>query len=481
MSYIDDIFENQIPIAVYCGPQPAFERDGVTYPDKIVEEQYQLLKECGVNTIFGHEDLFSTKNEHLAYRAMDICHKLGLAYFARDYVSYEYCSDGKGKRHYSELTEAEKDDLDKRYEQSLHKYKDHPAFAGVMFIDEPGESSFEGIRRGKAVFDRVCPGKKFYVNLFPYNVSAYLYQYGREKGGTLIDPIYQPVVNTHLERYQAYLDRYLSVVNPDFVSYDAYSFVGRVGIDNAIHRALWDMTQYVSDVCRKTGRGYWHFLQCGGRWDNDWNTRITTMADVNLQISVAMAFGTNVLQIFPGCLPVWFYGGINHSGVIDAYGNRTEQYPLFQYAFMQLKKIEKYLVHAQLKGMLVSDAPYFGMLPSKETIEEIESRESDRAMVTFDGNLHQLGGVQLKEYKELKGITSTSQCIVSCFEKNGETFYFLFNNSAYVAADVTLHFDGDYTYEHTQRTVTDTSHGNSLTIHALPAGENVLIRIVGRA
>ena len=80
-------------------------------------------------------------------------------------------------------------------------------------------------------------------------------------------------------------------------------------------------------------------------------------------------------------------------------------------------------------------------------------------------------------YGALTSIRSTSQAIVSCFEKEGETFYFLFNTSAYAATDVTLTFDDTYVYEHTQRTVTDISEGKSLTIHALPAGENVLIRL----
>ena len=362
----------------------------------------------------------------------------------------------------------------------MRRYKDHPAFAGVMFIDEPGESSFEGIARGKAIFDRVCPGKAFYVNLFPYYISAYTYQYGREQGGTEVDPLYIPKVYSNLDRYKVHLDRFLKTVDPAFVSFDAYPFVGRKEAENAIHRSLWDMTQYVAYVCAQQDRDYWHVLQCGGRWCNDWNTRITTAADVSLQVSVALGYGAKTLQLYPGCFPNCCIGGIEHSSLVDEWGNLTEQYPLFQYAFMQVKAIQKHLVHAKLKGMIVSDSPYFGLLPSQEKIGEVLSRDKNGEMEIFDGTLCPDGNMQVSEYKQLKKVESTTQCIVSCFENKEETVYFLWNNSAYAASDVTLTFDGDYIYEHTQRTVTDRSEGKTLTIHALPAGENVLIRIVNK-
>ena len=255
---------------------------------------------------------------------------------------------------------------------------------------------------------------------------------------------------------------------------------GRKEAENAIHRSLWDMTQYVAYICAQQGRDYWHVLQCGGRWCNDWNTRITTAADVSLQVSVALGYGAKTLQLYPGCFPNCCIGGIEHSSLIDEWGNLTEQYPLFQYAFMQVKAIQKHLVHAILKGMIVSNSPYFGLLPSEEKIKEVLGRDKNGEMEIFDGKLCPDGNMQVSEYKQLKKVESTTQCIVSCFENEEETVYFLWNNSAYAASDVTLTFDDDYIYEHTQRTVTDTSEGKTLTIHALPAGENVLIRIVDK-
>ena len=130
--------------------------------------------------------------------------------------------------------------------------------------------------------------------------------------------------------------------------------------------------------------------------------------------------------------------------------------------------------------MVLSDAPYFGLMPDHSVVQMVEDRDLGAGKGIFEGTFHRYGNIMMENYGALKQVKSGSQVIVSCFEKEGETFYFLFNTSAYAATDVTLSFDAEYIFAHTQRTVTDTSEGKDLTIHALPAGENVLIRIVGK-
>ena len=480
MSYIKEVMQNEILIAPYCGPMTAYIKDGVHYPNRIIQEQYQLLKDCGVNVVYGNQERMNTPTEDQVFEALDICEKLGLVYFVLDQITYEYCGRNEQGKLYTQFTEAEKKCLDRRFEESLRKYKDHPAFGGILFVDEPGSASFPGIRAGKEVFDRVCPGKRFYVNLYPMYISPQQYQYGWTRVTGETDPEYEPYKQTNLERYKHYFKQYMEIVDPDMVSFDAYPFMVVREANNAVHRALWDMTQYVSAECRKRGIEYWHFLQVGGRFVGGEQQRITTMGDVSLGISVALGYGAKALELYTGCFPNLCIGSREHSGLIDAFGNITEQYPMHQYAFMQVKAIEKYLVHAKLVAQLVSDAPYYGLLPSHEEIRRMEDLDKGAGDCIFDGTFLPDGNIQVSEYGALKGITSTSQCIVSCFEKDGETFYFLWNNSPYAASDVTLHFDDEYVYECTQRTVIDRYEGKDLTIHALPAGENVLVRILSK-
>lgn len=487
MSRFDEIFQNEIPITVFCSPEGPFTKNGVEYPDRINEEQYKLLKDCGINVVYGHE-VFMDRPDSVAelFKSMDICEKLGLVYFVRDYHTNQYCwkakvgHDGLEEKLWSDRTEEEKAAIDAKYEANLRVYKDHPAFGGVLFCDEPGSANFEAIKAGKAVFDRVCPGKRFYTNLFPMYSHSKLLQYGVSFYDGPIDPEYEVFKHTNLERFQYHFDKFMDIVDPDIVSFDAYTYWHIGGIYNTVHRAQWDMTQYVSNECRKKGKEYWHFLQVGGKFDGESHLRITNFGEVNLGISVALGYGARALELFTGCSPNCYQQTGSHDGIIDGFGKITEQYPMYQYAFMQVKAIEKYLVHADLKAQIVSTAPYFGLLPDAKVVRAMEDQWKGAGDTVFDGTFLPDGNIQVREYGALKGITSTSQCIVSCFEKNGETFYFLWNNSPYAASDVTLHFDDEYVYEHTQRTVTDRSEGKDLTIHALPAGENVLVRITGK-
>lgn len=481
MTYTDKILKDEIIISVFCSPEGAFSKDGVEYPNRINEEQYKLLKDCGINVIYSHE-IFMDRPESVAelFKSLDICENLGLVFFVRDAITYEYCWKHEGEKLYRELTDEQKADLDARFEANLRIYKDHPAFGGVLFTDEPGSTNFEAIKAGKAVFDRVCPGKRFYTNLFPMYTSSALLQYGVSFYDGPIDPEYEIIKHTNLERFKYHFDKFMKEVDPDIVSFDAYTYWDIGGIHNTVHRAQWDMTQYVSDKCRQHGKEYWHFLQVGGRFGGEEHLRITNFGDVNLGVSIALGYGARALELFTGCSPNVYQGIGCHDGIIDGFGNRTEQYPMYQYALMQVKAIEKYLVHAKLKAQMVSDAPYFGLLPAPEVVRTMEDQWKGAGDTVFDGTFLPDGNIQVAEYGALKGITSTSQCIVSCFEKNGETVYFLWNNSPYAASDVTLHFDDEYVFEYTQKTVTDKSKGKELSIYALPGGENVLVRIVGK-
>ena len=270
MNYTDKTLNDEIIISVFCSPEGAFIKNGVEYPNRINEEQYKLLKDCGINVIYSHE-IFVDRPESVAelFKSLDICEKLGLIFFVRDAITYQYCWKHEGEKLYRELTDEQKADLDARFEANLRIYKDHPAFGGVLFADEPGSANFEAIKAGKAVFDRVCPGKRFYTNLFPKYSSSERLQYGVGFHDGPIDPEYEILVHTNLERFQHHFTQFMDIVDPDIVSFDAYTYWDIGGIANTVHRAQWDMTQYVSDECRKHNKEYWHFLQVGGRFDGE--------------------------------------------------------------------------------------------------------------------------------------------------------------------------------------------------------------------
>ena len=106
--------KNKFVVSVYCGPQPPINVDGKQYPDRMVKEQFELLKDLGVNTVYGQCDIMNLETEVYAFRALEICDELGMDYFVKDLISREYCSLGEkmfNKYHFKDfrnLTEEEK-------------------------------------------------------------------------------------------------------------------------------------------------------------------------------------------------------------------------------------------------------------------------------------------------------------------------------------------------------------------------------------
>ena len=473
MTEIDRKLQDEIVLTVYCGPQPPYKKDGADFPDRITEEQYTLLKNCGMNLVFGHEDIMNKDTESYAFRALDIAQKVGIGYLVKDDFTLRYCGLGKKYKDFRAMTEEERKELDDGFRKSLMRYKDHPAFASVVAADEPGSDMFPGIARAKKVFDEVCPGKIFWVGLYPYYISAAQYQFSWECMDWKGDEIYAPYVKPNILRYEPYLDNYIKTVDNDILCYDAYPFMENGEVKHNVHMILYELQQAYSKAAIDNGKKFWLALQNGGGWCSDERIRITSLGEVALGVSLALAYGAKGMLLYTGCFPnCCWTSKTEHSGVIDLYGNITEQYPLFQYVFMQVKAIQKYIVHASLKGYIVS-GEYFGMLPSDEVIERQNAPET-----IFRGKFPEYANMEINEYKELKKVEASSQAMVSCFDNAGESVFLVVNNSPFVAMDVKLTFDGEYEFEYIVKTVAKTAVTKTLEIYGIPAGENVLVRII---
>lgn len=470
-------FNKEMAISTYCAPQVPITFDGEDYPDRVTEEQYRKLKDCGLNLAMGQSEVMNTPTEKFVFRALEICEKLGIKYLVKDNICREYCGLGGKYKDCRKMTEEEKQELDDRFYKSLLRYKDYPAFEGIIMVDEPGSDMFPSIARAKKVFDKVCPDKIFFVNLFPYYISEKQYQFGWEKGvDGDIDIEYKPFVKPNIERYMHHLKLFLDTVDTEIVCFDAYPFVAMKGFEQAVHYVHFELTQYVAQVCRERKKKFWFCLQTGGKWYND--VRITTFGEAQLNVNIPLAYGASGFVMYTGCFPNdCLENKKEHSGILGRYGERTEQYPVFDYAFMQIRAVEKYLSDAELKATVFSGSKYFGLLKNADKIAEYENAEGGGRSV-YDGRIPEYGDISVKEYKELKGVFSTTQVMVSCFELNGKSEFMVVNTSPYAATDFTLKFDNEYEMEYIKGTYVDNVKSDVLTVDILPAGEFVFIRIL---
>lgn len=414
------------------------------YPNKITEEQYKAAKEAGIDILYSHGEVMNTKTEKYAFSSLVFAEKTGLAVYVRDEIAKEYVSLGdRGYKPYASLSDNEKDDLDKRFINSLKRYCGYESFAGIAFWDEPGYGSFEGIARAKKVFDGVCKDKAFYVNMYPYYITPKQYQFGYFNSVVSdkpTDPHFDIVEGgRNIDRYEFLYDEFIRIVKPDFFSYDAYPFQTIGNVQTSVHEILWEMPQFLHGKEMENGTPFWVFLQAGGKWEGSVSTRVPTFEEISLGVGVPLLYGAKGLQVFPYCYPNdWISDNVAEAGLIDKNGEKTRFYYDYARILGYVKAMQSYLVKSELKGIIKSGV-YKNGLPPADKLAEIKWGEC-----IFQGNLPSKYNIEITFYKDVKEIDSDTECLTGCLDIDGKDGYFLVNNSITDNAGYRIAFDSKF-------------------------------------
>ena len=252
-------------------------------------------------------------------------------------------------------------------------------------------------------------------------------------------------------------------------TYDIYPFVEYKGL-HIINKALYSLPQLANKWMTKRGGEFWVFLQCGGKWDD--LAKVTNFAEIQLSVSAAMAMGAKGLELYTGCFSNDCLPRVREeSGVIDEFGNVTNQYDFYRYALRQVKAVEKHIAPATLAGVIMN-GEYFDNNPSVDEIRDVYDAND-----VYKGLLPPYGENKVEKYKELVGVESKYQVLVSCFENNGKRVFMVVNTSPVVATNVTLRFDKEYEYEKIICGNSIDEKGKIVKEISLPAGENMVVAI----
>lgn len=468
---IEYIKKGIIPVGAYCAPQCP----SGNLKNRITLEQYKIAKDCGVNIMYGHSEVFGTKTEKYVFDALEICERVGMTYYVRDAIASEYIEivTGDKTKAFVDLSEDEKKDLNERFKRNIGKYSRYKSFGGIIFADEPGYESFDGISEAKKVFKSVCPDKTFYVNMYPYYITPEQYQFGFRCSGidrkSDIEEFRIVEGGRNIERYKFLYDEYIKKVNPEIFSYDAYPFITIGTMKTGVHEILWEMPQFLHERERENGIPYAVFLQAGGLWEGDIRTRIPTIGEVKLGISIPLLYGAKCLQIFPYMFPNdWQDDKVAYAGIVDANGNKTEFFDYYKQAFRQVGAIGGYLLKAKIKGVIKS-GEYSNGLPTKEEIKKIRWSEC-----IYQGELPECGNIEVSPQKPLLNVESKTQALIGVLSIDGVDAYFAVNNSSTEENEITCAFDGVYNFEIICDGVTKEKQGDKITVR-LSAGDNALI------
>lgn len=427
-------FDKQIAFGAYCQPECEYTADGKYYPDKNTAEQFDRMKELGVNLVFGHNP--DAKNCHESvFRAMELCAERDIVYLINLDVFKEYLNVKRGKR-YCDLSAAERDDLKQRFLAEIKKYDGYESFGGLFFCDEPGAESFEGIAAAKKIFLNAYPEKLFYVNMFQYFITPEMYQFGgaAEAGAEISERYKNPAKE---ENYLNFAKDYIAAVNPQVYSYDLYPMVTLHGECTNVHRGFYELPFIVREYIAKIGAKtpFWNFLQCGGRWEGSLATRVPNANECALLAHGSIAMGARGIEVFPYCFPdCWTTDKDVEAGIIDADGNLTERFYFYKRAFDQIKAAEKYITEGEYYGVNLT-GEFKGLMPSKE---EIAEKPDSECFFVGEFNCNSF----TKDLKPIKEIITTSQLLTGCYElAEGKRLFYVVNNSVTDSANVQLNLD----------------------------------------
>lgn len=283
---------------------------------QITEENYRDLKDAGINFVNG----FREETSDNIKAALDLSEKYGLKFF---------------------VFQTEIEHAIKQYDQSKDKavinavmdkiaaYSSHPAYAGQLFMDEPGKPLFGAVKDFVNTYKSAYADKQWLVNMFPTYAT----------GGI------------QAASYDDYMDTWLETIQPNYYSYDSYPCLESGG-------EIFDY-YYNLDLVRSKTRAleipFWGFIQTLkiGNTPGVPDKREPTREDIRWQVFSNLAFGAKGIQYF--CY--WTPGNTGETfgdAMIDRDGNKTERYGYVKELNAEFRAYSDVLVNAHAEGVILN-------------------------------------------------------------------------------------------------------------------------------
>lgn len=293
---------NNYFIGAWIAPPPQAV-DQANNPDFMTKEQYKYIKESGIDIIYGlYENAESDIS--LIHKALDLSSWAGIGYLVRDSRIIKATSEAELLRY-------------------LEPYINHEACRGVLVIDEPGLIHFEKLKVLQEIFYRHYSNKIFYTNLLPLHANDNQF-YNGAFGGPL---------DGGKIGYQTYYEKYLQEVKPKFLSYDLYPFEQAYPF---IRTDYFKQHSLIKNLCVKENIPYYNFIQT---CSFNHHVRIPTQQEIRFQVFTSLAYGTTGFQYFTYFIPLENTHEIFKGSMIDAQGNKNDQYYYVQHVNKKLKKL----------------------------------------------------------------------------------------------------------------------------------------------
>lgn len=273
--------------------------------------QYKMIKEVGINTIYGLYENPENHNEQVD-KAIELSNEVGINYFVRD-PRLKDISDVK--------------DIKKISNVYMKK-----GAAGVLVADEPGTIDFNELSKGYNCFHEIYKQKMYYVNLLPIYANANQF---------LMGAWYQEETQSKLDA-NAYYEAYVKELKLPYLSYDFYPFEGEFPNVRNDYFTQLEMIREITDreeiipIC---------FIQVNAFGPH---IRIPTFKEILWQVNTSIAYGTKGIQYFTYFLPINNEFEKFRGSIIDHYGLKTKLFDEVKTINQWINQISPLIIDSKL-------------------------------------------------------------------------------------------------------------------------------------
>jgi len=438
---IPQLGDDVMPISVYVSPMPEHGSGFEKVPSQITDKYYQLLKDAGVNFVYGHNE----KGEDII-KNLDLCEKYGLAYLLRTDQMEFFKDTDSGIVCYPDYSPEEKERVKKAFVDKINLYIDHPAFAGIKFSDEVGVKCFPGLEAATQIFYEEFPGKMIYHNLLGNLASNAMFEsapYWKKFTQVTDESIMK-------DGYDSYIRQFTEKVSVEYISFDNYPIQATGTL-----RAWGKNISQVANIAKEKNIAFWNFIQAS-TWGNDAFV-VPNEAEMLWQNNLSLAYGCKGLQMFTFFCPIDFLKyDLAGTGTfcVDSNGNVTDFYYDVKNSLTQISMMDDVLMNSKWKGIMTSSSGIPAtIIPENDVLES---------------------------FNHLDNIVSTDAHVVTgCFNYQGKTALLVVNNSVMSPTNVVLNFNvgtkGYYIKDNAKFEFT--SKNKQLVIPYLVAGGAALVVI----
>ena len=431
--------------AIFCPPNDRLE--DLNLPSRLTDETFTMLKEMKINRLFGWG--WDSRPETIV-KTLELCEKYDIAYFLQLKTANEYIStevNTRNEKPFSHLSKEELASLDRRFVEEIKAYASYKALKGVIFEDEVGYLSFEGVLHAKEIFDREFPEYEFHTNFLCYTINELYFWASFVAGDTVVPEEIKPFKLegeneiTFANRYNYYglfVDGLLAKSHFDFFSFDKYPFLDYwEKCPQFMHICYLDSIAFLRTKKDKYNSAFYSYVGAG-QWFAG-SPRNMLEAEFYLSMHLCALYGIDGFGYFPGFYPVDFVACVGYvnsdngdAGLIDINGNPTKFYHYLKRVNSYFARIEEDILSSQFLGVKSYGEYYNGF--TREDIKDLQDNE-----VIYFGELPKFYQM---EKQSISILETTNNLAVSEFVKDGKKRFYLVNMSTLYTNEIKINLPG---------------------------------------